>query len=128
MPLRTVGSVHRATKTPATMHKEITKGEKPATTSFVGASAPPSHTPAARPQATPSPCSEWVTALVGVLVFVARLDLDQYRQARRTIPKISTASGIQNWLSERIALVIDFFIDLDPRRRNFDNTLLSARP
>jgi hypothetical protein len=40
------------------MHKEIAKGEKPELTSFVGASAAPSHTPAVKPQITPKPCSD----------------------------------------------------------------------
>src|SRR6185437_9455188 len=47
-----------AVNTPATMQSEIANGENPALTSFVGASAAPSHTPAANPQITPSPCSE----------------------------------------------------------------------
>jgi hypothetical protein len=44
------------------MHSETAKGEKPALTSFVGASAVPSQTPAARPQITPKPWSERLAA------------------------------------------------------------------
>jgi hypothetical protein len=40
------------------MQSETANGEKPALTSFVGASAAPNQTPAARPQITPSPWSE----------------------------------------------------------------------
>ena len=53
VPLSNVGMVHRAIKTPETMHNEIANGENPEFTSLVGASAAPSHTPAARPQSTP---------------------------------------------------------------------------
>jgi hypothetical protein len=45
------------------MHSEIAKGDKPELTSLVGASAPPSHTPAASAQATPSPCTDRKLAL-----------------------------------------------------------------
>jgi len=55
-PLSRVGIVQRAVKTPATMHSEIANGDRPELTSLVGASAAPSHTPAANPQATPRPC------------------------------------------------------------------------
>src|SRR3989442_6057363 len=51
-----VGSVHRATNTPVTMQSEIKNGESPTVTSLVGASAAPSHAPAANPESTPS---EW---------------------------------------------------------------------
>jgi hypothetical protein len=40
------------------MHNETAKGDNPVFTSFVGASAAPSQTPAVKPQITPSPCSE----------------------------------------------------------------------
>jgi hypothetical protein len=56
--LSSVGNVHRAVKTPVTIQREIANGEKPAVTSFVGASADPSHTPAVKPQMTPRPWSE----------------------------------------------------------------------
>jgi hypothetical protein len=52
-----VGSVHRATNTPAIMVREIRKGESPVVTSFVGASAAASQVPAATPQITPRTCS-----------------------------------------------------------------------
>src|SRR5205085_5223160 len=58
VPLTSVGSDQRAVNTPATMHREIAKGERPVLTSLVGASAAPSHTPAPRPHSTPSPCME----------------------------------------------------------------------
>ena len=53
VPFNRVGKVHLAINTPATMHNEIENGEKPELTNFVGASAAPSHTPAAKPQKTP---------------------------------------------------------------------------
>src|SRR6185312_3796230 len=56
VPLSRVGRVQRAVNTPATMHRETAKGERPVLTSLVGASAAPSHTPAPRPQRTPKPC------------------------------------------------------------------------
>ena len=55
VPLIRVGKVHRAVKTPATMHREMAKGERPELTSLVGASAAPSQTPAPSPQITPRP-------------------------------------------------------------------------
>jgi len=47
------GRLHRARKTPMTMISEITIGETPMETSFVGASAAPSHAPAVKPQRMP---------------------------------------------------------------------------
>src|SRR5260370_35682220 len=58
VPFSSVGQVQRAVKTPATMHNEIANGENPELTSFVGASAAPSHTPAVKPQITPKLCSD----------------------------------------------------------------------
>jgi hypothetical protein len=55
-----MGTVQRATNAPITIPIEIVKGENPAFTSFVGASAVPSQTAAANPQKTPSLCSESV--------------------------------------------------------------------
>jgi hypothetical protein len=65
-----VGKVQRAVNTPATMQREMAKGEKPTFTSLVGPSAAPSQTPAASPDATPSPCSELTSATfcLGVIV------------------------------------------------------------
>jgi hypothetical protein len=40
------------------MQSETANGERPVFTSFVGASAAPSHTPAVNPQITPNPCSD----------------------------------------------------------------------
>src|ERR1035438_8096375 len=57
-----MGTVERATNTPATMPSEMIKGENPAVTSLVGASAAPrrapGEAPAPKPQETPSQCSE----------------------------------------------------------------------
>src|ERR1043165_3848291 len=61
-----MGTVQRATKTPATMPSEMINGEKPTVTSLVGASAAPSHAPAPSPHATPRRCSDLVESLVGV--------------------------------------------------------------
>src|ERR1017187_1206415 len=58
VPFSAMGTVQRATNTPATMPSEMTKGEKPMVTNLVGASAAPSQAPAANPQTTPSLCRE----------------------------------------------------------------------
>ena len=60
VPLSSVGTVQRATNAPITMPIEMMKGENPAVTSLVGASALPSQTAAASPQNTPSLCREIV--------------------------------------------------------------------
>ncbi len=60
VPLSSVGTVQRATNAPITMPMEMMKGENPALTSLVGASALPSQTAAASPQKTPSLCRERV--------------------------------------------------------------------
>jgi hypothetical protein len=44
------------------MQSEIAYGERPVLTSFVGASAAPSHAPAPRPQSTPIPWDEPMVA------------------------------------------------------------------
>ncbi len=48
------GRLQRARKTPMTMIREMTIGEMPMETSFVGASAAPSQAPAAKPERMPS--------------------------------------------------------------------------
>ena len=60
VPLSIVGTVQRATNAPITIPMEMMKGENPAFTSLVGASALPSQTAADSPQNTPSLCSEIV--------------------------------------------------------------------
>src|SRR4051812_43933662 len=69
VPLTSVGRDQRAVKTPATMHSEIAKGERPVLTSLVGASAAPSHTPAPRPHSTPRPCMDR-NCFVAVVAFI----------------------------------------------------------
>lgn len=54
VPFITTGNVQRARKTPSTMQKEIAKGRNPDATRRAGASAAPSHTPAAKAHAMPS--------------------------------------------------------------------------
>src|SRR2546423_5013482 len=73
VPFNNVGNVQRAVNTPATMHSETAKGENPAFTSLVGASAAPSHTPAANPQATPRPCMDLDPVTAFACVSVAKL-------------------------------------------------------
>src|ERR1035438_1979655 len=58
VPFSSVGTVHRAVNTPATMQSEMAYGDSPVLTSFVGASAAPSQAPAPSPQSTPIPCVE----------------------------------------------------------------------
>src|ERR1019366_2022456 len=58
VPFNSMGTVQRATNTPATMPNEMIKGGNPAVTSLVGGSAAPSQAPAPKPQETPSECSE----------------------------------------------------------------------
>src|SRR5205809_558971 len=57
VPRTRAGKLHRARKTPMTMMSEITRGEIPMETSFVGASAAPSQEPAVKPERIPSSCS-----------------------------------------------------------------------
>ncbi len=57
VPIIKAGKLHRARKTPTTMISEITSGETPMETSFVGASAVPSQAPAVKPQSTPKACN-----------------------------------------------------------------------
>src|SRR6202140_836855 len=57
VPRIRAGTLHRARKTPTTMTSEITSGERPMETSFVGASAAPSHAPAVKPERVPRSCS-----------------------------------------------------------------------
>src|SRR5579864_2205467 len=58
VPRRNAGTLQRARKTPNTMIRETVMGEISGLTSLMGASAPPSHAPAAKPQKMPSACSE----------------------------------------------------------------------
>jgi len=56
VPSTKAGKLRRARKTPVTMINEMTTGEIPMVTSFVGASAAPSQAPAVKPEKTPSSC------------------------------------------------------------------------
>ena len=56
VPITSAGRLHRARKTPTTIMSEIAIGEMPMVTSFVGASAAPSHAPAVNPQKIPRIC------------------------------------------------------------------------
>src|ERR1700742_947629 len=58
VPFSKVGNVQRDRNTPHTMADDMAKGENPAVTSLVGASAAPNQTAAVRPQMTPRPCRE----------------------------------------------------------------------
>jgi hypothetical protein len=57
------------------MHSEIAKGENPEFTSFVGASAAPSQTPAVKPQITPKLCSDSLGFFTRCTVLAMRLSL-----------------------------------------------------
>src|SRR5712691_3031034 len=57
VPRINAGKLQRARKTPTTMMSEITIGETPIETSFVGASAAPSQAPAVKPERMPSTCN-----------------------------------------------------------------------
>src|ERR1700730_2789814 len=57
VPKINAGKLQRARKTPTTMTSEMTKGETPTETSFVGASAAPSQPPAVKPQRIPNACN-----------------------------------------------------------------------
>ena len=50
------GTLHRARNTPQTITRDTVMGEMSGLTSLIGASAPPSHAPAAKPQKIPSAC------------------------------------------------------------------------
>jgi hypothetical protein len=56
VPRIKAGTLQRARNTPHTMISEIVIGEMFGLTSLMGASAPPSHAPAANPQKIPSAC------------------------------------------------------------------------
>src|ERR1700730_4530557 len=58
VPRMKAGTLQRARKTPNTMMRETVMGEMDGLTSLMGASAPPSHAPAANPQKMPRDCSE----------------------------------------------------------------------
>src|SRR5215472_9340047 len=57
VPRASAGRLQRARNTPTTISSEISTGDTPACTSFVGASAAPSHAPAASPHIMPRACS-----------------------------------------------------------------------
>src|SRR5579859_2086728 len=56
VPRMNAGTLQRARKTPSTMMSETVIGEIVGLTSLMGASAPPSHAPAANPQKMPTAC------------------------------------------------------------------------
>jgi len=56
VPKISAGTLHRARKTPITIISEITTGEIPTVTSFVGASAAPNQAPAVNPDTNPTIC------------------------------------------------------------------------
>src|SRR5450631_292362 len=56
VPRMKAGTLQRARKTPMTMMREIVMGEMSGLTSLMGASAPPSQAPAAKPQKMPKAC------------------------------------------------------------------------
>src|ERR1700733_432906 len=58
VPRMKAGTLQRARKTPNTMMSETVMGEISGLTSLMGASAPPSQAPAAKPQKMPRACSE----------------------------------------------------------------------
>src|SRR5580704_3061024 len=110
VPRITAGTLHRARKTPITMISEITTGEIPTDTNFVGASAAPSQAPAVNPESMPTTCSlrpreAAVASTAGICelrtVFIlSRVSPPSYRIARnKTNPAISTNTGTQNWAS-----------------------------
>jgi hypothetical protein len=57
VPKIKAGTLHRARKTPITIINEITTGEIPTETNFVGASAAPNQAPAVNPDRIPTTCS-----------------------------------------------------------------------
>jgi hypothetical protein len=97
------------------MHNEIAKGENPEFTSFVGASAAPSHTPAVKPQITPKLCSDnpvfstgcTVLAMDHSLLFSFCCFTVQRNTTSKAMPANNTKNGTRKWLS-----VAMFFIPL----------------
>src|SRR5437016_7943313 len=112
VPRIRAGKLQRARKTPMTMMSEITIGEMPMETSFVGASAAPSQAPAAKPQRMPSSWSFferdasgtaepiWVYTAGGILL----RSENQRTNRSRSNPPIKTATGTQKWISLRTLL------------------------
>src|SRR2546429_10021529 len=93
-----------------TMISEMTIGEMPMETSFVGASAAPSQAPAAKPERMPRSCSlfardaSWITVEVwvdGTGSILLRSDIQRINR-RSSNPPIRTATGTQKWMSLRI--------------------------
>src|SRR5580658_2186872 len=84
--------VHRAVNTPATMKSEMAKGEYPAVTSLVGASAAPSQTPAVSPQITPRPCSDSPFFCILMSSTDMRSPQTKHRPAAR---RLSSANSMQ---------------------------------
>src|SRR6266700_7754252 len=89
------------------MMSEMTIGEMPMETSFVGASAAPSQAPAAKPQRTPSSCSffgraaSWIAGgnWEGETGGIFLRSENQRINRRRSNPPIKTATGTQKWMS-----------------------------
>jgi len=77
-------NVHSRLNTPATIQSEIATGEKPAFTSFVGASAAPSHIPAVKPHSTPSLCNALPADLR--LYLPLSLSMQFYRTENAVLP------------------------------------------
>ena len=73
------------------MPSEIRNGEKPIVTSFVGASAMPSHAPAASPHITPRKCSECVDrcAVAAVALIEHHQQADAERQHSHRYPELN---------------------------------------
>src|ERR1039457_1309089 len=100
-----MGTVQRATNTPATIPTEMMKGENPAVTSLVGASAAPSQAPAPKPQETPSQCSMRAERRVGepgalpIALPHCRQQADAYGQSDPRRPEMAIG---ENCLPQRL--------------------------
>jgi hypothetical protein len=97
------------------MQSEIANGENPEFTSFVGASAAPSQTPAVSPQITPRPCSDTpkrfiVCTAPAIHLFwpytpAFELARNQCNTTKRATPASNTKKGTRKWLSVAIVLI-----------------------
>src|SRR5215469_6388952 len=100
VPRTSAGTLQRARKTPQTITSETVIGEISGLTSLIGASAPPSQAPAAKPQNMPRACRlrrrvvETASGVAGVCTMVRDEFNGAYRGGR--LPQAARLEGSRN--------------------------------